>query len=44
MAIWVEKTLHRDSDMAIPMAIPVLVIGILFIVSWYKKRRATPSA
>ena len=44
MAIWVSTTLHRDSDMAIPMAIPVLVIGILFIVSWYKKRRATPSA
>jgi apolipoprotein N-acyltransferase len=44
MAIWVEKTLHRDSDMAIPMAMPLLVIGILFIVSWYKKKRATPSA
>jgi hypothetical protein len=44
MAIWVSTTLHRDSDMAIPMAIPLLVIGILFIVSWYKKRRATPSA
>jgi len=43
MAIWVSTTLHRDSDMAIVMAIPLLVIGILFIVSWYKKRRATPS-
>jgi hypothetical protein len=44
MAIWVSTTLHRDSDMAIVMAIPLLVIGILFIISWYKKRRATPSA
>jgi hypothetical protein len=44
MAVWVSTTLHRDSDMAVVMAIPLLVIGILFIVSWYKKRRATPSA
>jgi hypothetical protein len=40
MAEWVSTILHKDTGMAIVIAIPLLVMGVLFIiVSWYKKRR-----
>ena len=44
MAVWVAMSLHRDSDMAIVMALPPLVIGIICIRSWRKKRRIIASA
>lgn len=42
---FVAKPLHPGSaNEAIGLGFPLLILGILFIVSWYKKRRVTPSS
>jgi hypothetical protein len=35
---WVSSTLHRQSGGGIAMGLPLLVLGMLFIITWYDKK------